>query len=190
METPVNHNHPSLHRPKSQKERGILEAIVARIEEEGDCWIWRGQIRRGVPVLRVDGYPRPVRRLLWQIRAGSLDIDDARFRYTATCGNPMCVSPDCTLRLSTHDMVRRAAERLNEPPIKRLRALRISISKRDRCKLSDEQVRYILEHPEKTLTALAAELGCSHATVGRYRARKSVRVDRVNPNPWLGLLAA
>jgi hypothetical protein len=177
-------------RLRSQKERGILEAIVARIDEEGDCWIWRGQIRNGVPVLRVDGYPRPVRRLLWQIRAGSLEIDDARFRYAAGCGNPMCVSPDCTLRLSTRDMMRRAAERLSDPTIKRLRALRISISKRDRCKLSDDQVQYILKHPEKTLTALAEELGCCRATVGRYRARKSVRVDQLNPNPWLGLLAA
>jgi hypothetical protein len=176
--------------PRNQKERSILEAIVARIEEEGDCWIWRGQTRRGVPVLRVDGYPRPVRRLLWQIRTGSLEIDDARFRYASACGNPMCVSPDCTLRLSPRDMMRRAAERLNDPAIRRLRALHISISRRDRCKISDDQVRYILEHPEKTLTELAKELGCCRATVGRYRARKSVRVDQLNPNPWLGLLAA
>jgi hypothetical protein len=86
-------------------------------------------------------------------------------------------------------MMRRAAERLNDPAIKRLRALHISIGRRGRCKLSDDQVLYILDHPEKTLAALAEELGCSIATVGRYRSRKSARIDRLIPNPWLGLLA-
>lgn len=74
-----------------------LEARLNRFIElnEGGCWIWTGSIRRGSPMLKLDGERRCVRPLVFEMHHGGRPqsgmVDYPRIRMQ--CGIEGCVNP-------------------------------------------------------------------------------------------------
>jgi hypothetical protein len=75
-----------------------LETRLNRFIElnEDGCWIWTGSIRRGSPMLKLNGERRCVRPMLFEMHHGgrpqSSMVDHPRIRMK--CGVEGCVSPD------------------------------------------------------------------------------------------------
>jgi hypothetical protein len=75
-----------------------LEDRLTRFIEPGEngCWIWTGPIRRGSPMLKVDGERRCIRPLLYEMLHGgrphSSMVDRPQIKMR--CDVEGCVSPD------------------------------------------------------------------------------------------------
>jgi len=68
----------------------LRDRIMARVETDGDCWIWTGALVRGYGVINVSKKTRYVHRLLFELDRGpigdGLDLDHL-------CRIPRCVNP-------------------------------------------------------------------------------------------------
>ncbi len=74
-----------------------LEARLNRFIEpsESGCWIWTGTVKRGSPMLKVDGERRCVRPMLFEMHHGGRPqsgmVDHPRIRMR--CSGGACVNP-------------------------------------------------------------------------------------------------
>lgn len=64
-----------------------IENFISRDDLTG-CWVWRGELKAGAPVIREEG--RRVRVTGVLSRVGNQQL-------TTTCGNTLCVSPEHTV---------------------------------------------------------------------------------------------
>lgn len=130
----------------------VLQKILEKTEQQGDCLIWTGRIQSGVPFLsiRVQGQ-KPlhltIRRYFYEQNTGEKLHRQAKL--SMSCGNPLCVNPDHIVRgagIGTNN-----GNQKNEV-LKQYEALR---------------QRTITP---KTLTWYATQLGVSYPTLKRYVA--------------------
>lgn len=77
-----------------------LNLILSRCDEEGQCWVWKGGLDgHGRPQKRHNGKTVYVRRLVRELADG--EPVPAHLVVPASCGNKLCVSPECSSR-ATH----------------------------------------------------------------------------------------
>jgi hypothetical protein len=69
---------------------GEIEAVLEDprpASNLGRCWNWRNQLVKGMPMMKWEGRPQPVRRVV----CGPLADNQ---RVYNTCTHPLCVNPD------------------------------------------------------------------------------------------------
>lgn len=78
-------------KPLSQEEliRGQLDDFLRKIEEVGECWVWRGRVRKhdGTPIHRTS----TAQRYGWLAVHGAFPPEGVRL--IRKCSNELCVSP-------------------------------------------------------------------------------------------------
>lgn len=159
----------------------ILTDIKARCIEEGDCWIWQqGVDGHGRPQIRFNGKTSYTRRVARELADGK-PVPESK-RVPAECGNPLCVSPKCSLVASQKKVSRMASARgaFNNPS----RILKMALTKRRQSEISDEIVKKVRSHPgPASAAALEAGISLSHA-----KAIRSGRSRKDYTNPLQGLM--
>lgn len=161
-----------------------IEAIRAKCEEVGKCWIWTGCTDgHGRPQKRWGGRTYYVRRLVRELVDGKPLPPDRQ--AAATCGCITCVSPDCSVAATPTERSMLAAARgsFNRPD----KMAKMMATKRAKSHISDELVQRI-RTAEGPTSRISRETGVSQAHVKAIR-RGTARRDWTN-NPFAGLLAA
>jgi hypothetical protein len=66
--------------------------IARRVIEDGECWLWQGQVRRVQPIITSGGKKLQVRRLAWRWWRGPGQLTKA-VSVLPVCGRERCVAP-------------------------------------------------------------------------------------------------
>lgn len=163
------------------KKNYTLEAIKERCTEEGECWIWQGYIRGGIPYACHMGKMTPLRKHICSM----LKNTAGKMYFVASCGNPSCVNPEHILALTERQHLTRAAGKSNT--VGKQLALAESAKRRNKTKITDEQVAQIYFDPRSSrLIALDYNVDKSFVC-GVKRHTKRAAVTR-KLNPFLGLM--
>lgn len=153
----------------------VIERILARTIEVGDCMEWQGHFCQGKhPQVNMGaGRVITVRRVLWEAHHGA--VPDGK-QVGMSCGNWRCVCPDHlvarTRSAATRGRSRDPQERMN-----------IATSRRAGSRLTMDDVRTIRASDEP-VRALATRYSLSWGYVWRIR-RGDVWADMASP--WQGL---
>jgi hypothetical protein len=160
----------------------LIEKIQRHVTLEGDCWEWRGCVQGSVPIMKHNGNPSNVRRLVLLERG----VPMTGFVATYTCGNAKCVNPDHTGRSTRAQTNLMIAANMNTAT-NTLRVKRIADVKRNtQSKLSLDDVRQI-RASDDTQRNLAARFGVTQTTVGRIRRGEMWKT--FSASPFSGLFA-
>lgn len=161
-----------------------VEAIRAKCEEVGLCWIWTGS---------TDGHGRPQKHRngrTWYVRRLVRELVDGRKlpkgrEAAATCGCALCVSPECSVSATPTQRAALAAARgsFSRPD----KMARMIATKRAKSHISEELVQRIRD-AEGPASRIARETSISLSHVKAIR-RGTARRDWTK-NPFAGLLAA
>lgn len=162
-----------------------LETIKARCTTEGDCWIWPARAKRNgkteAPVCRHGGKVVKVRRLVRELADGK--PVPSKLDVPSRCGNRLCVSPKCSLKVSIKRSRQMQIERghLNDPAsIAKRAATRRATSRFSEADI--EQVRTSTESCAKAGAAVGMTKAYAHAVrTGLWRSTAN--------NPFAGLMA-
>ena len=128
------------------------------------CWIWVGRVNdHGYGRLNWRGKPSRAHRVSYELQHGSID---PLLSVCHKCDNTSCVNP-YHLFQGTH------LENMRDCQAKGRR----------KCKITSDQVNYIIQHPEKLNRELGEELGISHSTVGRIRRGRNRNPEERSPQP-------
>lgn len=75
-----------------EKRTELIAKIESRVTVQRDgCWAWNSKSGLYYPMMKVDGQPMLIRRLVYRLYKR---IDLGERTVTATCHNPLCVNPD------------------------------------------------------------------------------------------------
>lgn len=136
-----------------------IERIMAKIEKQGDCWIFKGcKTRDGYGVIGVGRKQKRVHRLMYERFVGPIHDDKL---VCHTCDTPLCCNPDHLFAGSNSDNMkdREAKGRANMP----------RGASHWNYKLSDEDKAKIVElrNAGSKLTEIASQFGISfqHASL-------------------------
>lgn len=153
-----------------------------RSDEVGDCWEWTGAVQfgSGCPVMRYDGRPQAVRRVI----AIELGLQVQGRLATARCANPLCVNPAHVVLLSRKQLQQRTA-RVTQWHVNPARNRKLALRARQTGKLTEAQVAEIRAIEGMKQRDIAALYGITQATVSAIR--RGVKWKDYG-NPWLGLL--
>lgn len=148
----------------------IVQRILARTIEEGECLLWQGRVANGSALVHIlgQGY-RSARRLIWEHKYGQ--PMPAHLRATCRCGEPRCVRPEHVTALSLKQIGKRAAKAGKFRSIARRSA--IAAAQRARSRLTPELVAQIREAPSGA--GIARELGIHKSTASKIRRGESWR---------------
>lgn len=157
--------------------RGVhtLEDIRLRCDKVGKCWIWNGYAdRKSRPGANLRGNMVKGQRLTAFIMGRDGERGHGQ-RWTAKCGNPLCLSPTCLL-LTTHRECHLIASRSGRlkrdaDAVARIRAARRTSPRK--C-MPDEIIRWALESPQNS-RAVAFAVGVDPSAVRAWRAGKNRR---------------
>jgi len=160
-----------------------LSEIKSRCVEEGDCWIWQGQIESG-------GSPRmwdakrnthaSVRKVVLNLRGKEIE---AGYRPLCTCGTRGCVAPN---HLRVVSLSKYARKVLLPVANTQLRKAKIAATWRKRhARLTYEDVCGLRMGDEPSAQA-AKRLGVSVGLVNKVRAHTAWRDHTASP--WAGLM--
>lgn len=154
-----------------------LSDLRARIVEEGDCWMWTGNVANGLPRWTFDGKPNSARRVVWEAVHGPIEPG---IQIGVRCENVLCVHPDClvarTRSMASKEMVRTVHA-----------AMRMAMTKRSKSRLSEESVREI-RSSSKNSYQLADEYGICQTYAAGIKTGK-YRRDYFSPFAGLGARA-
>lgn len=131
----------------------------------GGCWLWTGAAdTRGHGRIWVNGRMRPAHRVSWRLRRGELPEG---WMLRRTCGNGLCVNPDHLV------LAHQATAQRERPGTRRPQQAGTASG---HAKLTEEQVaavrrRYAAGGVRQT--ALAREMGISHAAIAHVLSRRN-----------------
>lgn len=129
-----------------------------KVRKTDECWLWTGGTDdKGYGVHHRDGRKIKAHRYSYELHKGAL----GHLHALHSCDNPSCVNPD-HLRAGTHQENMDDRER-------RGRGGRLKGARHGSAKLSEAQVRYILESQEPGAN-IARRFGVSKSTI--YAVRK------------------
>lgn len=158
-----------------RKTTPVLERIDGLCKQEGTCKVWIGSLSAGTtPQIRVDGKPKPVRRVLWEAKHGPIPEG---MKVVSTCGCSLCIHH---LGLRTRGEI---LERYFAKANNTARIAKIAAARRRNSELSDAAVRQIREE-ESTGREAAAKHGISFSYASAIRLGKA---RRELSSPWAGL---
>lgn len=131
----------------------LLDRILAKTIEQGDCLLWTGMKQHDTPMVSVRGRNKPVRQTLVKLL---VDYHKVPPRIVAGCGNKNCVAPE-------HNKLYRGEAHIREMRV-----------------LSPEQVKYVRETPayRGVTIALARELKVPQSLISQIRT--GVRYQEVD----------
>ena len=162
-----------------------LAVIVAKCTEEGDCWLWRGAVHCGMPVVRHNNRVVNVRRYIAQHIQGS--VVDGKLASTR-CGNPQCCAPEHVDMITRKELQRRTAKTTKNQQ-RPSRNYKLAIKARARSTLNDELVAQI-RASDLTGRELAALYGVSLSSIQKARNYQSWRDYRSPFAQLIGRAAA
>lgn len=152
----------------------LLERILSRTAEDGDCLLWTGHTNgRGHPKLGKLG----VRRTYWTLTRGELGAADL---VTCSCGNPACLTH---LEKTNRSKVATAIGARPDVKARRISANRRSAAYRPGVKLSFDLAREIRASDERT-DVLMRRYRCSRSTI--YKVRHNLAWK--DTSPFAGLV--
>ncbi len=161
-----------------------LDTIKARCTLEGDCWLWpasaKPHAKPRTPAVRHNGKTVAVRRLARELADGR--PIPHKLEAVARCANLRCVSPECSMKVSTKRSRQIQIERghlVNAASMAKRAATLSATSKFSEVVI--EQARTAQGSTRK----VAAELGMHHTYVHYLRQGKARQAHR---NPFAGLL--
>lgn len=161
----------------------VLQQILARCTECGDCLLWPGmKDSAGKPLMRLPGSraPHPVRRVI--LRAEGRWVEGRLAGNT--CGRIDCVAPAHAVALTRGQLVRQAVRRTGYH-LDPVRNAKIAAAKRAEVgRLNDPALRQAVIECELSHRAAAARFGISATTVGEI---KRGEIYRQYGTPWQGL---
>jgi hypothetical protein len=153
-----------------------VESLLARCEEEGECFLWKGYSTNNTPMVHQDGKMVSVRRLL-------IDMEGREFKgkYTgSSCGNPMCINPAHIVQRTVKAHITRMAKKSAEPEAKLRRINAMLVWRRQNpLKLDMDRARLIRDD-ERTPVEIALDFGISKSMVCRIKRGEQWR-DLSNP---------
>ena len=158
----------------------LVQRLLARTTEDGDCLIWQGACCNGHPAHRHNGPTVMVRRTLFTELLGPLKGRMVRM----TCSTPLCVNPEHIQAVTRQQIAADLGKQgvmgglVRSASIQRTKRL-IGITR-----LTPMDVHRIRTSNE-TGVALAAALGVSQAHVSKVRLHKAHR-DYSSPFAGLG----
>jgi hypothetical protein len=157
-----------------------LDRLKAKCDEIGDCWIWLGaHDGKGRPVCVHNGKRISPRRLARQFTEGR---EIPRQMVTACrCGDNKCISPACSVVVTTKTAHRMAADRGAYSNAARDR--RMALTKRAASPYGDEAIEAV--RLAESATVAAKETGMSPSHAKAIRAGRS-RKDYSSPFAGLG----
>lgn len=152
--------------------------LLDRTTEDGDCQLWVGYMNKGiVPTISIDGRPRSVRRLIYELKNGPIP---AGLQLGVNCGNWKCVCPAHIAARTCSEATKLAVR----SPAARMKA---ALERRKTSKLSDTAIAEIRASDERA-AALSRRYGISDSYVSAIRKHKA-RQDYVHPFAGLGARA-
>lgn len=158
--------------------RGIhtLDDLQQRCTVNGKHWLWDGAVSRGRPAATIGG-SRVLGARITAVVMGRADERTGDQRWTARCGQALCLSPHCLLLAKSQRQCHRIASAAGR--LKRSAAQRaaISLAHQKRGHSSPEwMVQWALESGQSSRVAGEA-LGVHHSTVRAWRgATKNLRI--------------
>jgi hypothetical protein len=157
-----------------------LDDIKARCEEVGDCWIWQGaKDGHGRPQARHQGKVVYVRRLARELADGK--PMPPNLVAASKCGDPGCVSPECSVRTTTKGKAKLAAARgAYSDPAKIARTM---LTRRAQSRIPDALVEQIRLAPGPCVR-IAAE---TNVSVSHVKAIRRGAARRPISSPFAGL---
>lgn len=163
------------------EENCLMDRILQKCEEDGDCLIWQGAGSCRTPIMRIPGSRAlvPVRRVVLELAGKWKGADVA----TNTCGNSACVAQEHAIGASRKKLVKMAVAKTayHKRPA---RNARISAVARAGGKFSPEVVAEIRSSDLST-RALAAIHGVSQSSIWELVSGKTYR--DYSPTPFTGL---
>jgi len=160
-----------------------LEAIKARCDEVGDCWIWRDATTgEGYPIFKPAGSKKCelVRRYVFALAGGRLK---ARVPVVAKCGERKCVNPACARESTTAKIAHEAGKRGSHSAL--AKRAKIASIKRKTGKLDMQKVAEIMGSGETT-RVLGARYGVDQSLISRIKRGEAWKDYS---SPWAGLVA-
>lgn len=141
-----------------------LSDLKARVDEVGDCWLWRGAKGHGKdPRWSIGGKVFQARRVVFEL---AHEIAPGKRQVGVNCGNPVCVHPD-------HIVARtRSQAALNGTKSAAGIANMAAAARARKNKLSMEAAREIRASDEKS-AELALKFGVSREMVCSIRRGQS-----------------
>lgn len=180
----------------------VLFKVHEGVEEEGDCWMWRGALDSGSPVLAMPhrrfGYGsehKPpgqirLRTLLMELMTGKRPPAEAktqRYVVSAKCGNGACVCPDCASYMRHGEPIKRGFAN-QDAGTALMRRKNVAAHKKANRVLTDEQVRRIRTELNTSGRALAREFGRNLSVIQECRLGKTyVFFSAPSPLPSVGM---
>lgn len=160
----------------------LLPYLQARSDEVGECWEWRGAVQQlsRSPVMRHDGRPQAVRRVIAQ----TLELKVEGRYATARCCNPLCVNPEHVITVTRQQLQQRTAK-VTQMHTNPARCRKLAQSARRKGKLSEAQVAEIRAIDGMKQRDIAALYNITQSTVSAIR-RGAKWKDY--SNPWLQLM--
>lgn len=157
-------------------EMDLMWDIIARTEEEGECWMWQGAtLKGGYPIMKVRGCGcRYVRREVVLLAGKPLSVGQP---VDSTCGERRCVNPAHLFPSSTSAIALKAAKRGAFSGF--ARSAKIAAYKRATAKLTLEQALEIRVSPESG-PVLAAKFGVNRSVITGIKSGKRWK-DYANP---------
>lgn len=160
-----------------------IEWVKARCREDCDCWLWKLSLSpQGLPRFSTRNSKRSnqVRRVVWAAAKGQIP---AKRVVTVTCPNKTCLNPEHLALTTKAAVIRRTSAQAN------VKAKKVAAGLKSRtgpvAKLDMDKARYI-RTTDKTLTAVAGELGVSIALASKVRRGEAWKETG---NPFAGLMA-
>lgn len=157
----------------------LVDRVKALSVEEGDCWVWQGTLKKGLPMVNIFAAGKwvctPVRRAL--LLDSGFEFRGKQHQARTTCGNPLCVSPD-HVKPYMHKGSR--GKKQNGYKLDAAARLRIAeANRRHKAKLTWEKVREIRSRPEPA-SQLEPIYGVSKTLINNIRGYRAW-VEPSNP---------
>jgi hypothetical protein len=149
-----------------------LSDIRARCDVSKGCWIWNGYAPRSRPSINLRGDVVLGQRVLAKLMGRDQERQPHQ-RWTAKCGNPLCLSPRCLI-LATHRECHQLASRSGRLKRDADQLARVRVARRA-CKsqksMPDELIRWALESPQSS-RVVAHALDVDPSAVRAWRTGK------------------
>jgi hypothetical protein len=159
----------------------LQERIYQQVIVEDECWIWKGAEINGQPVMWFQGKSKYVRRHLAAERGMP---DSPSWRYPAKCGHAACVAPDHIRRMTIKQFYSYISKRKTKTA-RTIEHAKIAGTRRANSLLTDDQVRYIRENPDKLSDRLMGiKMGCSSTLIFHVRHHNCYKDHRALTNPF------
>lgn len=154
----------------------LLQRITSYCHEDGDCLVWDRYCNGRMPVINVDGAPRPVRRMVFQLALGPVK---AGHEVIHTCKTPRCVAPEHLKQITSAERRSMLAALRNG---RGQAASQVRYMRENHAKLTMEKAREIRASNELG-TVLARRFSVTPQLISLVRTGKSW----AEPNPFAGL---